>query len=61
MNALFNLERQREDVRNWMYQMSVWNTFNPNIVKRLFTGTHSKSPNTKTINELVRLGGNLCF
>ena len=36
MKALFDMEKQRGDVRNALYQMSVWNTYASDIVHTIF-------------------------
>lgn len=53
MRALFSMERQRQEIRNALFQMSVWNTFDPNLVKQIFNQKHSKG-GSQSIEELVR-------
>ena len=54
MKALFDMEKQRGDVRNALYQMSVWNTYASDIVNTIFHAESGVAPSS-TIDELVRL------
>lgn len=51
MKALFDMEKQRQDTRVALYQMSVWNTFNPKIVNSIY----DSSRRSCSIEEMVRV------
>lgn len=33
--ALNDMERQRQDIKNALYQMTVWNSFSPEVVQKI--------------------------
>ena len=34
--ALYTLEQQRGDVQQALFEMSVWNTFDPDMIREMF-------------------------
>lgn len=51
--ALSEMERQRQDIRNALYHMTVWNSFSPKIVEKI-CNQKVHSGNKPTIEEMVR-------
>ena len=53
--TLVDAEIQREHIKNALYHMSVWNTFDPNIITHIITASSSNAIiQEKTVDELVR-------
>ena len=52
MRELFKMERQRQDVKNALFQMSVWNTFDSQLVSDIFK--ERRQGGKPTIGEQVR-------
>lgn len=50
--ALSDMERQRQDIRNALYHMTVWNSFSPKVVKKICNQKHGAQK--ATIEEMVR-------
>lgn len=51
--ALNEMERQRQDIKNALYHMTVWNSFSPKVVEKI---CNSKEVGKKyTIEEMVRV------
>jgi hypothetical protein len=52
--ALSDMERQRQDIRNALYHMTVWNSFSPKVVQNICNqkAIGGKNP---TIEEMVRI------
>ena len=46
VQALFESEIQREDIRNALYHMSVWNTFDPKIIQSI-VGENPNASNSR--------------
>lgn len=52
--ALNDMERQRQDIRNALYHMTVWNSFSPKVVDKICS-SKNKDRNQPTIEEMVRV------
>lgn len=51
--ALSDMEKQRQDIKNALYHMTVWNSFSPKVVEKI---CNSKNATKKqTIEEMVRV------
>jgi hypothetical protein len=53
MNALSEIEKQRQDIRTALHHMSVWNWFSPDIVTQIWNPKAKKG--NMTIDEMVRV------
>ena len=53
MKALYTLEKQRGDVQQALFEMSVWNTFDPDMIREMFD--HPNLKQKHSVGEQVRL------
>ncbi|CAI2361509.1 unnamed protein product [Moneuplotes crassus] len=51
--ALSDMEKQRQDIKNALYHMTVWNSFSPAIVNEICNS--KKARKNRTIEEMVRV------
>lgn len=52
--ALNDMERQRQDIQNALYHMTVWNSFSPKVVEKI-CNSKPDAPKKRTIEEMVRV------
>lgn len=52
--ALNEMERQRQDIKNALYHMTVWNSFSPKVVEKIWNAKASAA-NRPTVEEMVRV------
>ena len=59
IKTLVNSEIQRQQIKNALYQMSVWNTFDPKIIHHIIGAEKSKKQgfgrSEISVEELVRV------
>lgn len=48
------MERQRQDIKSALYQMTVWNSFSPSIVQQI-CDSKANTGRKRTIDEMVRV------
>ena len=53
VHTLVESEIQRESIKNALYQMSVWNTFDPKIIDHII-GKEKYGKGEMTVDEIVR-------